>query len=56
MLFSPAPMHIPDVFLFVPVALVFVSLIVTGYSLKRVDTELGERQVPVMGILAAGRS
>jgi len=52
---APQPMHIPDGFLSVPVSIVFwvVSLIVVGYALKRVNRDLGERQVPLMGVLAA---
>ena len=55
MLYSPEPMHIPDGFLSVPVAvgLWIVSAIVIGYALRRVSTELDERKVPLMGVLAA---
>src|SRR5512136_1985041 len=55
MLFSPTKMHIPDGFLSVPVALVMwvFSIIVVGYALRRANRDLGERQVPVMGVLAA---
>jgi cobalt/nickel transport system permease protein len=51
---NPA-MHIPDGFLSAPVAIVLwiVSLVVIGYALKRVNHDLGERQVPLMGVLAA---
>jgi cobalt/nickel transport system permease protein len=51
---NPA-MHIPDGFLSAPVAIVLwiVSLVVVGYALKRVNYDLGERQVPLMGVLAA---
>jgi len=52
---APQPMHIPDGFLSVAVSIVFwvVSLIVLGYALKRVNRDLGEQQVPLMGVLAA---
>lgn len=55
MLHSPAPMHIPDGFLSPLVSVVFwiVSILLIGYALKRVDGELGERQAPLMGVLAA---
>lgn len=55
MLFSPVPMHIPDGFLSTTVSIVLwiVSLLVIAYALKRVGSELGERQVPFMGVLAA---
>src|SRR5512135_1706200 len=51
---NPA-MHIPDGFLSAPVAIVFwiVSLMVVSYALKRVNHGLAERQVPMMGVLAA---
>lgn len=53
--FSPTPMHIPDGFLSTGVSLILwiVSIAVIAYSLKRVGNELGERQVPFMGVLAA---
>jgi len=52
---SPQPMHIPDGFLSISVSIVFwlFSIITIGYSLKRVNRDLGERQVPLMGVLAA---
>ena len=55
MLQSPAPMHIPDGFLSVTVSIVLwiISIAAVAYSLKRVNKELGERQVPLMGVLAA---
>ena len=48
-------MHIPDGFLSVPVSIFFwvISILVIGYALKRVSADLGERQVPIMGVLAA---
>jgi len=55
MLFSSPQMHIPDGFLSVAVSLILwvVSVIVVGYALRRVNADLGERQVPLMGVLAA---
>jgi len=49
------PMHIPDGFLSTPVsvALWIVSVVLIGYALRRVGRDLGERQVPLMGVLAA---
>ncbi|MDP2995798.1 MAG: energy-coupling factor ABC transporter permease [Anaerolineales bacterium] len=49
------PMHIPDGFLSTLVSVVFwvVSAIAVAYALRRVDKDLGERQVPLMGVLAA---
>lgn len=51
----PIAMHIPDGFLSVPVSIIFwlITILVVGYALKRVSADLGERQVPVMGVLAA---
>ena len=55
MLFSVAPMHIPDGFLSILVSLLLwlITILVVGYALKRVSADLGERQVPLMGVLAA---
>ncbi|MEJ2708812.1 MAG: energy-coupling factor ABC transporter permease [Anaerolineales bacterium] len=54
-MYSPVPMHIPDGFLsaLVSIMLWLVSVPVVGYALKRVGQDLGERQVPMMGVLAA---
>jgi cobalt/nickel transport system permease protein len=55
MLYSTVQMHIPDGFLSVAVSIVLwvISVITIGYALKRVSADLGERQVPLMGVLAA---
>lgn len=55
MLSKPVNMHIPDGFLSVAVSLVLwaLSILVVGYALKRVSRDMGERQVPLMGVLAA---
>ncbi|HSB67489.1 MAG TPA: energy-coupling factor ABC transporter permease [Anaerolineales bacterium] len=55
MLPTPIAMHIPDGFLSVPVSILFwlVTVGVVGYTLRRVSIDLGERQVPIMGVLAA---
>lgn len=55
MFLAPQPLHIPDGFLSVAVALVMwiISIAVIAYALKRAGHDLGERQVPIMGILAA---
>lgn len=55
MLFSPAPMHIPDGFLSVVVSLVcwVVAVVMVAIALRQTNRTLGERQVPLMGILAA---
>jgi cobalt/nickel transport system permease protein len=53
--FSPQPMHIPDGFLSVIVSLVLwaLSVLVIGIALRKTSKELGEREVPLMGVLAA---
>src|SRR5512136_563739 len=55
MLHAPIAMHIPDGFLSVPVSIFLwlITILVVGYALKRVSADLGERQVPIMGVLAA---
>jgi cobalt/nickel transport system permease protein len=55
MLLSPEAMHIPDGFLNVPVSILacIIAVVVIGYALKRVSRDLDERQVPMMGVLAA---
>lgn len=52
---SPVAMHIPDGFLSVMVSLAFwvLSILAVGYSLRRLGKDLDERQVPMMGVLAA---
>mgnify|MGYP001765489992 CR=1 FL=1 len=52
---STLPMHIPDGFLSTLVSLLLwlMSIAVIAYALKRVGADLGERQVPLMGVLAA---
>ena len=49
------PMHIPDGFLSTAVSIVFwaVSAVIVGYALRRVSKDMGERHVPMMGVLAA---
>lgn len=53
--FSPPAMHIPDGFLSVLVAaaLWVATIIVVARALRRASADLGERQVPMMGVLAA---
>ena len=55
MLTAPLPMHIPDGFLSVLVSIILwmITLAVLAVALRRVSQELGEREVPVMGVLAA---
>lgn len=56
MMYSPVqPMHIPDGFLSTLVSIVLwvITIVAVGYALRRVGKDLGERQVPLMGVLAA---
>jgi len=55
MLFSPKPLHIPDGFLSPLVAIIgwVLALVVIVVALRQTRRQLGERQVPLMGILAA---
>ena len=55
MFLAPYVMHIPDNFLSLPVAICLwlVTIVVLAQALKRVGADLGERQVPLMGVLAA---
>jgi cobalt/nickel transport system permease protein len=55
MLLSPAAMHIPDGFLSVWVSVVcwILSILAIGYALRRLGKDLDERQVPMMGVVAA---
>lgn len=52
---SDQAMHIPDGFLSISVSFIFwiISIIVIGIALKKTSRLLGERQVPLMGVLAA---
>jgi cobalt/nickel transport system permease protein len=52
---SPQAMHIPDGFLSVGVSVVFwvVSIVLVGIALRKTNQTLRERQVPLMGVLAA---
>jgi cobalt/nickel transport system permease protein len=54
-MFPRLAMHIPDGFLSVPISAIFwiISLLIIMVALDRVNHELGEREVPVMGVLAA---
>lgn len=48
-------MHIPDGFVNVPVALVgwLLTIVLVGIALRHTREQLGERQMPLLGILAA---
>jgi cobalt/nickel transport system permease protein len=55
MLYSPAPMHIPDGFLSLTISLLFwaITIITVGIAISKTNKSLGEKQVPLMGIMAA---
>lgn len=55
MLYSPVPMHIPDGFLSLMISSILWALTITlnGIAISRTDKSLGERQVPLMGVMAA---
>mgnify|MGYP001138510399 CR=1 FL=1 len=55
MLLSPTPLHIPDGFLATWVSILgwVLAVIVIGIALRQTRQQLGERQVPIMGVLAA---
>ncbi|HSB90995.1 MAG TPA: energy-coupling factor ABC transporter permease [Anaerolineales bacterium] len=55
MLFAPARMHIPDGFLSTAVSVVgwILSVACVATALRMTRRQMGERQVPVMGVMAA---
>ncbi|MBL6982503.1 MAG: energy-coupling factor ABC transporter permease [Anaerolineales bacterium] len=55
MLLAPAPLHIPDGFLNLVVSLIFwaATVIMVGLATSKTNQTLGEKQVPLMGIMAA---
>lgn len=55
MFFAPHEMHIPDGFLsaIVSIVLWLLSIGAIGYALRQTSRSLGERQAPLMGVLAA---
>lgn len=52
---KPVELHIPDGFLTIPVAIVFwvISGILIFLAVRNTRASLGERQIPMMGIMAA---
>lgn len=53
--FSPAPLHIPDGFLSLTVSILswIITIILVGIAVKQSQKELKEKQIPLMGIMAA---
>lgn len=56
MLLSVEALHIPDGFLSALVSLILwiIAIPIVGYTLRRARQDLGERSMPLMGVLAAG--
>jgi len=55
MLFSPPQLHIPDGFLTILVSLIFwtATIIIVGVAISKTNQSLGEKQIPLMGVMAA---
>lgn len=53
--YAPAPLHIPDGFLNLTVSLIFwvLSGLAAAIAISKTNKSLGEKQVPLMGIMAA---
>ncbi len=53
--YAPAPLHIPDGFLNVTVSVIcwIITIVVLGMAISRTNKNLGEKQIPLMGIMAA---
>ena len=53
--YSPVPMHIPDGFLSLVVSIVCwaASASIIGLAISRTNKALGEKQIPLMGVMAA---
>lgn len=52
---SPTPLHIPDGFLSPAVALIcwVITIVVVALSIRKTSHALGQKQIPLMGIMAA---
>jgi len=55
LLFSPVQLHIPDGFLSIVVSLIFwlVTIAMIGLAVSKTNKSLGEKQIPLMGVMAA---
>ncbi len=53
--YLPAPLHIPDGFLSLTVLLIcwVIAIVMLAVAISRTNKSLGEKQVPLMGIMAA---
>ncbi len=52
---APQPLHIPDGFLSAPVAITgwVIAVLTIAFALRQTREQLGERQIPLLGVLAA---
>lgn len=52
---SPIPLHIPDGFLSLAISLIcwVITMITLGLAISRTNQSLGEKRVPLMGVMAA---
>ena len=55
MLYSPVHLHIPDGFLIPVVSFIFwiATIIMVGLAISKTNKTLGEKQIPLMGVMAA---
>lgn len=55
MLYAPVPMHIPDGFLSLVISIIcwVVTASVIGLAISKTNKSLGEKQIPLMGVMAA---
>ena len=55
MFYSPVPLHIPDGFLSLIVSVIcwVITALVIGAAISRTNRSLGEKQIPLMGVMAA---
>ncbi len=54
-LLIPEPMHAPDGFFSVPLSIIgwIIMIVMIGLAVRNTRQQLGERQIPLMGVLAA---
>jgi cobalt/nickel transport system permease protein len=55
MVYSPPALHTPDGFLSVTISIIFwlISILIVGLAVKRGQETLNQKQIPLMGIMAA---
>lgn len=54
-MYAPVPLHIPDGFLNLVVSVVcwILTVITLGFAVSKTNKSLGEKQIPLMGVMAA---